>query len=50
MFRPTIATGCVVFAVPAAFKIIHLLAEDLDLAFHDCDLVHPFTALLFVRP
>ena len=38
------------FAIPATFQIIHLLAEDFNLAFHDCDLVHPFTALLFVLP
>jgi hypothetical protein len=30
--------------------VVKLPTEDFDLGFHDCDLVHPFTALLFVLP
>jgi hypothetical protein len=39
----------IILAVPAAFQVIHLFAQDFDLAFHYCDLVH-ITALLFVLP
>ena len=47
----------VFLAIPAALEIIRLglgyselLLNNFNKTFHDCDLVHPFTALRFVLP